>query len=136
MRDVHSVTVRSYNMSKIHGKNTIPEVTLRRELHSRGFRFRLHGSKLPGRPDVVFAGRKKVIFVNGCFWHMHDCRYGLVTPKTNAEFWQAKRSATVVRDARKTAELQALGWKVLTVWECQLRKDGDGIERAVAFLQN
>ena len=136
MPDVHSAEVRSANMSSIRGKNTRPEWVLRSALHHRAYRYRVHASRLPGRPDLVFPGRKKVIFVNGCFWHMHECRYGAVIPKTNAEFWQTKRTATVARDARKNAELENLGWKVLTVWECQLRKDGDGIERAVGFLES
>ena len=123
-------------MSSIKAANTRPERALRAELHGLGYRYRLNSQSLPGKPDLVFPGRKKVIFVNGCFWHMHECRYGAVIPKTNAEFWQTKRTATVARDARKNTELEALGWKVLTVWECQLRKDGDGIERAVGFLES
>ena len=123
-------------MSAIHAKDTRPELILRRSLHALGFRYLLHENSLPGKPDLAFPIRRKAIFVNGCFWHMHECRYGAVIPKTNAEFWQTKRTATVARDARKNAELESLGWKVLTVWECQLRKDGDGIERAVGFLES
>jgi len=123
-------------MSSIREKDTRPELMLRRSLHALGLRYLLHAKSLPGRPDLVFPARQKVIFVNGCFWHMHECRFGAVIPKTNADFWQTKRTATVARDARKITELEALGWRVLTVWECQLRKDGDGIELALGFLES
>jgi len=135
MVDVLSTEQRARNMRGIRSGDTLPERFLRRRLHGLGYRYRLHGQALPGKPDLVFAARRQVIFVNGCFWHMHTCKYGLVTPKTNAEFWQNKRTATVARDSRKTAELEALGWRVFTVWECELRKGGDGVERAVAFLE-
>ena len=127
---------RGRNMAAIRSRDTKPELHLRRALHAEGYRFRIAPSGLPGRPDLTFPSRRRAIFVNGCFWHMHDCRYGNVTPKTNAEFWHAKRTATVARDTRKTSELEALGWKVLTVWECELRKGGHGIEKAIAFLED
>lgn len=93
---------------------------LRRALHALGFRYRLHGQSLPGTPDLVFPGRRKVIFVNGCFWHSHDCKAGRVVPKTNADSWELKRRGTKTRDRRNRAELELLGWSVLAVWECEL----------------
>ena len=115
---------RSWNMSRIRGKDTKPEMLVRRLLHAKGYRFRLHGSsrggKLPGSPDLVFAGRRKVLFVNGCFWHFHDCRAGRHAPKSNAEFWAAKRTRTRDRDAEQRQLLETAGWQVLTIWECEL----------------
>jgi DNA mismatch endonuclease (patch repair protein) len=129
---------RSWNMSRIRGKNTKPELLVRRLLHARGYRYRLHGKagsvRLPGNPDLVFAGRRKVIFVNGCFWHFHDCRAGQHAPKANAVFWEAKRARTRERDGQQRRQLEALGWEVLTVWECEL-KDGSALEaQLVGFL--
>jgi len=116
---------RSWNMSRIRGKNTKPELLVRRLLHAKGYRYRLHGTarggKLPGNPDLVFASRRKVIFVNGCFWHFHDCRVGQHAPKSNAEFWEAKRSRTKSRDAEQRQRLEDLGWDVLTLWECRIK---------------
>jgi DNA mismatch endonuclease (patch repair protein) len=120
MVDVLTPEQRSFNMSRIKGKNTSPEMTVRSLLHSLGYRFRLHVGKLPGRPDIVLAKHRAVIFVHGCFWHMHRCRYGKVTPKTNAEFWQQKRMSNVERDKRHRRSLRK-DWSVLTVWECETR---------------
>ncbi|GAC1494578.1 MAG: very short patch repair endonuclease [Pseudarthrobacter sp.] len=125
-------------MSRIRGKNTKPELLVRRLLHARGYRYRLHGKtgsvRLPGNPDLVFAGRRKVIFVNGCFWHFHDCRAGQHAPKANATFWEAKRTRTRERDHQQRRQLEASGWEVLTVWECEL-KDSSALEaHLVAFL--
>lgn len=127
--DVHDKETRSYNMSRIRGKDTKPEVMVRRACHALGLRFRLHTKDLPGKPDLVFKKHRTVVFVNGCYWHMHDCRYGKVVPKTNAEFWQKKRSATVERDQRKAEELRNLGWRVLTYWECELSESGAVLDR-------
>lgn len=129
---------RSWNMSLIRGKNTKPELLVRRLLHAKGYRYRLHGSagkdRLPGRPDLVFSGRRKVIFINGCFWHFHNCRAGQHAPKTNAAFWEAKRTRTKNRDADQRRLLIDAGWEVLTVWECEL-KDGSALEaHLVEFL--
>ena len=139
MADKLSPEQRSWNMSRIRGKNTKPELLVRKLLHARGYRYRLHGqagsTRLPGNPDLVFAGRRKVIFVNGCFWHFHDCRVGQHAPKANAEFWEAKRSRTKERDAGQRRLLEDSGWEVLTVWECEL-KDGSALEaHLVQFLE-
>jgi DNA mismatch endonuclease (patch repair protein) len=107
-------------MSRIRGKNTALELRLRRAIHHAGFRYRLHGKQLPGTPDLVFPGRKAVIFINGCFWHGHSC--GLFRlPKTNAEFWEKKINGNVARDRKNRQMLDNLGWRHLTVWECSLR---------------
>jgi len=130
---------RSWNMSRIRGKDTKPELLVRRLLHAKGYRYRLHGkagaARLPGNPDLVFAGRRKVIFVNGCFWHFHDCRVGQHAPQANAEFWAAKRNRTRERDANQRRLLEDAGWQVLTVWECEL-KDSSALEaELVRFLE-
>ncbi|MFD5276921.1 very short patch repair endonuclease [Pseudarthrobacter sp. NPDC058362] len=138
MADKLTPEQRSWNMSRIRGKDTKPELLVRRLLHAKGYRYRLHGrsgsSRLPGNPDLVFAARRKVVFVNGCFWHFHDCRVGLHAPKANAAFWEEKRTRTRERDARQRSELEAAGWEVLTVWECQL-KDRPALEdQLIQFL--
>ena len=109
---------RSFNMSRIRGKDTTPELVVRRLLHSLGYRFRLHVPQLPGRPDIVLPKHAAVILVHGCFWHMHKCKYGKVTPKTNRSFWQQKRLGNVARDKQNQRRLRK-DWSVLTVWECE-----------------
>ncbi|MCA9059995.1 MAG: DNA mismatch endonuclease Vsr [Planctomycetaceae bacterium] len=121
MTDVHNPAQRSYNMSCIRGQDTRPEMIVRSLVHQMGFRFRLHRQGLPGRPDLVLPRHRKIIFVHGCFWHLHHCRFGRVIPKTNAEFWSNKRRGNVERDRRNRAALRKLGWSVLTVWECWTR---------------
>lgn len=121
MADVLTREQRSRNMSAIRGKNTKPELIVRRIVHRLGFRFRLHRKDLPGKPDLVFPRLGKAILVHGCFWHMHDCAYGAVRPKSNASFWQQKRESNVERDRRNLVALKASGWDVLTVWECRTR---------------
>ncbi len=118
--DVHSPGVRSYNMSRIRGRDTKPELLIRRGLHARGLRFRLHRRDLPGRPDLVFPARHAVILIHGCFWHGHDCPM-FHLPATRREFWTAKIAANCERDARASAALAAAGWRQLVVWECALR---------------
>ena len=113
---------RSYNMSRIHDKDTKPEEMVRKYLFSKGFRYRKNDKKLPGKPDIVLPKYKTVVFVNGCFWHRHSCKY-FVWPKHNADFWRNKIEETVKRDTRKNEELEAAGWRVLTVWECKLREN-------------
>lgn len=125
--DVHDKETRSYNMSCIKGKNTKPEEIVRKYLFSQGFRYRKNDKRLPGTPDIVLPKYKTVIFVNGCFWHGHeDCRY-FVVPKTNTEFWINKIETNRKRDIRKINDLQTLGWKVIVVWECQLKKEKSDI---------
>ena len=121
MADVHSVATRSYNMSRIKGKNTKPEMLVRKYLFARGFRYRLHSKKLPGKPDIVLPKYKTVIFVHGCFWHGHkDCKY-FVVPKTRTDWWLNKINGNKANDAKKVQTLAQAGWKVLIVWECQLK---------------
>lgn len=112
---------RSAHMAKIKSKNTKPEVLLRKALHALGYRYRLHDRKLPGKPDLVFPSRKKVVFINGCFWHGHDCPVGSRLPKTNTEFWRDKRAKNQARDERQLAQLDLLGWESLVVWECDVK---------------
>lgn len=108
-------------MSQIKGKDTKPEMLVRRMVHAMGFRYSLHKKQLPGKPDLVFTKLRKIIFVHGCFWHMHNCRYGRVVPKTNADFWKNKRDGNRARDKRVRKDLQDQGWAILVVWECQTR---------------
>ena len=122
-------SVRSRNMAAIRGKDTAPELAVRRILHAMGLRFRLHRKDLPGRPDIVLPKHRTVVFVHGCFWHRHeDCRY-TTNPKTRHEFWQSKFAANVERDGRNRTELQQLGWRVIVVWECELRQHSDLLKR-------
>jgi len=111
---------RSRTMRAVRGRDTRPEMTVRRLLHRLGYRFRLHRADLPGRPDLAFPVRHKAVFVHGCFWHGHDCHL-FRWPKGNAEFWQAKIAGNVERDRRTLDALVAQGWRVLTVWECAMR---------------
>ena len=118
--DIHDKKTRSYNMSRIKGKETKLEVVVRKYLFSEGFRYRKNVKDLPGTPDIVLPRYKTVIFVNGCFWHGHKgCRH-FVVPDTNREFWIGKIEANIQRDARKSAELEKLGWRVIVIWECEL----------------
>lgn len=120
--DVHSKEVRSYNMSRIHGKDTKPEEIVRKYLFAKGLRYRKNDKRLPGTPDIVLPKYKTVIFVNGCFWHAHmGCKY-FVMPKSNIDYWQNKLSNNIERDQQNYSDLQELGWNVLVVWECELKK--------------
>lgn len=122
MSDIVDQKTRSRMMSAIRGKDTKPELALRRALHARGFRFRLHSKKLQGRPDLVLPKYRAVVLVHGCFWHRHvGCRYA-TTPATRSEFWQAKFAANVARDSAVRGALLEEGWRVSTIWECALRK--------------
>lgn len=121
MADVHTLEQRKRNMSAIRSKDTKPEKLVRSLAHRLGYRYRLHRKNLPGKPDLVFSTRRKIIFVHGCFFHMHDCRYGSVIPKTNADFWQKKRLSNVERDERNISALHQAGWEVLTIWECETK---------------
>ena len=127
MTDIISQEHRSWNMSRITGKNTKPELRLRSILHRAGYRFRLHVSSLPGRPDVVLPKYRTVIFVNGCFWHRHQGCSKCYTPSSRTEFWTAKFEATIARDIKKSAELRKRGWNVLTVWECEIQESPSSV---------
>lgn len=121
MTDVLTPEQRSRCMSMIRGRDTTPERVVRSVLHQIGYRFRLHRHDLRGKPDIVLTSLKKVVFVHGCFWHMHRCKYGRVVPRTNAAFWKLKREGNVARDRRNTAALRREGWAVLVIWECETR---------------
>jgi DNA mismatch endonuclease (patch repair protein) len=135
MADVHTPAQRSFNMSRIKDKNTSPEMRVRSLLHTLGYRYRLHVRSLPGSPDIVLPKHRAVIFVHGCFWHMHACRFGKVTPKTNAEFWRKKRTGNVERD-KKQRRILRKDWSVLTLWECQTRDVGQLASRLTRFLKS
>jgi DNA mismatch endonuclease, patch repair protein len=120
MADVHSKEVRSYNMSRIKGKNTKPEMMVRKFLHGQGFRYRLHDKKLPGTPDVILPKYKTVILIHGCFWHGHkNCKHSAL-PKTRAEWWSNKIQLNSLRDKANIIKLRQLGWEVIVVWTCTL----------------
>ena len=134
MTDVYSAETRSAVMRKVKGRGTGPELTVRRLIWRLGGRYRLNRADLPGKPDIVLAGRRLAIFVHGCFWHGHDCPRGARTPKANRDYWVTKVSRNRARDAAAQAALAAAGWRVETVWECEL-KDREALEaRAAAWL--
>src|SRR3990172_1857336 len=124
MADTISPETRSRNMARIRGKDTKPEMLVRRALHQMGYRYRLHIHRLPGSPDIVFPTRQKVIFVHGCFWHWHSDRSCKIArlPKSRVEYWRTKLMRNRKRDRQTTASLKRLGWSVLTVWECETRE--------------
>lgn len=123
MTDVHTKEVRSYNMSRIKGKDTKPEMIVRKSLFSKGFRYKLHNKKLPGKPDLIFPKYLTAVFVNGCFWHKHiGCRY-FVIPKTRSEWWINKIDGNVSRDVRNISKLRESGWRVIVIWECELKSE-------------
>ncbi len=126
--------LRSAIMRSVKSTNTRPEMIVRSLAHRLGFRFRLHRKALPGSPDLVFVGRRKVIFVHGCFWHGHDCKRGSRMPKANAHYWSSKIAGNMARDAKTQAALAAAGWGVLIVWECET-KDSEALRaRILDFL--
>jgi DNA mismatch endonuclease, patch repair protein len=136
MPDILSPEARSALTSRIRGRDTKPEMAVRKLIHRLGYRYRLHRSDLPGKPDLVFRGRKKIVLVHGCFWHGHTdpkCKLAR-TPKSNVKFWTGKVVYNRARDARNIAALEALGWRTAVVWECEL-KDIDAVQRRlVRFL--
>jgi DNA mismatch endonuclease (patch repair protein) len=132
--DIVAPDTRSRMMASVRSKNTKPELLLRKALHSLGYRYRLHQKNLPGKPDLVFPSRRAVVFLNGCFWHGHDCRKAAL-PTTRHEFWAEKIATNRSRDARDMADLSSLGWRVRVVWECDLRRDGT-IEAVTGWLGN
>lgn len=125
---------RSAHMAKIRSKDTKPEIRLRSTLHRAGYRFRLHAKYLPGKPDLVFPARRKVVFVNGCFWHGHDCPVGSRLPKSNTDFWANKKRKNQERDEVVRGRLAALGWAVYTVWECELPHGSLAPDGVLRFL--
>ncbi len=135
MVDVLTKRQRKYCMSRIRGKDTKPEMAVRRLVHAMGYRYRLHRRDLPSCPDLVFPRLRKVIFVHGCFWHRHRCRYGQVMPATRQEFWKNKLMGNRQRDAANRSKLRRLGWEVLVVWECQTRKPEKVAARLAKFLE-
>ena len=127
---------RSEIMSRIGGKNTAPELAVRSLVHSLGYRYRLHSKKLPGKPDLVFAGRRKVIFVHGCFWHGHEgCKKGQL-PKSRLDYWKPKIEANKQRDYGNETRLKDSGWNVLVVWQCDLKDSASLEARIVEFLES
>jgi DNA mismatch endonuclease (patch repair protein) len=140
MTDVLTTEQRQLNMSRIRGRDTKPELLIRHGLHARGLRYRLHDRKLPGRPDLAFSQHRAAIFVHGCFWHMHGCSLSKL-PATRHDFWQRKLEANAARDRKAINALQAVGWRVLVVWECAVRGRrrhpiDNVLTSATAFIRN
>ncbi len=125
---------RSEIMRAVKSRDTKPEMFVRRLLHRMGYRYRLHRPDLPGKPDIVFSSRKKVIFVHGCFWHGHSCKRGNRQPKTNADYWRAKIERNVERFAGQLEDLAQKGWTGLVLWECELSKESNLRARLIQFL--
>ena len=134
MVDTRTPEQRRRIMQSVGVKNTGPELVVRRLLHRLGYRFRLHARDLPGRPDLVFPSRRKVIFVNGCFWHWHECRIGRA-PKSRKNYWLPKLKANRTRDTANIAKLRMLGWNSLVVWQCQTKRLASLERRLVDFLE-
>ena len=133
--DIVGQTRRSEIMARIQGRDTVPEMMVRRTAHRLGFRFRLYRKDLPGRPDLVFPRYRAVVFVHGCFWHRHDgCRFAY-TPRSRVRFWTEKFRQNVARDRRTEDALRSLGWQVLVIWECETRDDADVAHRLKDFLR-
>ncbi len=124
--DTHSKAQRSFNMSRIRSRDTVPEMIVRRLLFSMGYRYRVNSKDLPGKPDIVFTRKRKVIFVHGCFWHRHaNCRYATM-PNTNTNFWHAKFNRTKERDKENYQSLKLMGWEYIVIWECKIKKGNTG----------
>jgi DNA mismatch endonuclease, patch repair protein len=121
MADVLTPEQRSFNMSRIKSRNTLPEMKVRRIVHRLGYRYSLHKKTLPGKPDLVLVRHRKIIEVHGCFYHMHHCKNGRAVPATNVDFWRTKRLSNVERDRRNLRALRSEGWRVMIVWECETR---------------
>ena len=132
---IESAEQRSKIMRTVKSCHTKPEMTVRRLLHRMGFRYRLHRQSLPGKPDIVFGPRRKVVFVHGCFWHGHDCKRGNRMPTANAEYWKTKIARNVERHAEHLDSLNALGWSALTLWECELKDESAIARRLRDFLE-
>jgi DNA mismatch endonuclease, patch repair protein len=131
--DTLTPEARSERMGRIRSKDTKPELLVRRLVHGLGYRYRLHKRELPGSPDLIFRGRKKVVFVHGCFWHGHECKLGRM-PKSRIDFWAKKKNANRERDTRALSEIDKMGWHALVLWECEL-KDMKNLEQSIrSFL--
>jgi len=133
-RPAISAAKRSEIMRAVRGRHTRPEMAVRRLLHAAGYRYRLHAAELPGKPDIVFRGRRKAIFVHGCFWHGHDCKRGARTPKTNRNYWLDKIARNKARDEKVAKALQSQGWHRLVIWECEITAP-DLLHRLQSFLE-
>lgn len=131
---METFAVRRRIMQAVKSKNTSPELYVRRLLHAQGYRYRLHRNDLPGCPDLVFNGRKRIIFVNGCFWHGHDCARGARVPKSNTEYWTAKVVRNRERDSAVRQRLEESGWRVMALWECELRDESRVLKQLTEFL--
>lgn len=134
MPDVFSKKKRSEIMRKVKSKNTKPEILIRRELHKRGYRYRLHDSKLPGKPDIVLPKYKTIIQVRGCFWHGHDCKAAKL-PKSNREYWSKKQEKNQNRDKKNDQLLKGIGWKVIVIWECSINTK-ENFEKEIESVVN
>ena len=127
---------RSENMRRIRNKNSKPELLVRRLIYAMGYRYRLHGDKLPGSPDIVFTRKKKVIFVHGCFWHLHEgCKYSRI-PKSNSDYWEPKLQRNKARDVENQNHLRETGWEYLVIWECQIIKIDDLLKTIKNYLES
>ena len=126
---------RSNLMARVRSRDTKPELTVRRTLHQLGFRYSLHRKDLPGKPDLVFSSKRKIIFVHGCYWHGHSCKFGQAQSKSNVEFWQQKISTNKKRDSRVLRNLRKAGWSVAIIWECRIKKD-IWLNRIISFLMH
>ncbi|MBW7836084.1 MAG: DNA mismatch endonuclease Vsr [Sphingomonadales bacterium] len=126
---------RSRIMRAVKGKNTSAEIEIRRLVHALGYRYRLHRSDLPGKPDIVFSKRRKIIFVHGCFWHQHDCRRGARSPKSHQEYWLVKLNKNKERDKIHLKNLKRMGWRSLVIWECQIKNTEKVKEKIRKFIE-
>lgn len=135
--DVFDTEKRSAVMRAVKSRDTKPELVVRAAVRALGYgrRYRIGGATLPGKPDLVFSAMRKTIFVHGCFWHAHDCKRGARQPKNNAAYWRAKIARNAARDARSTAALEAAGWRVLTLWECEIKEAAPMARKLSAFLR-
>ncbi|SRR5579883_3370942 len=127
---------RSLNMAAVKSKNTAPEMQVRKMVHAMGYRYRLHDPRLPGKPDLVFSSLRKVLFVHGCFWHSHNGCKRATIPKTHAAFWKPKLLGNAARDQCNRSQLKTMGWRVLTIWQCELKNTRKLAEKIDAFLAN
>ena len=136
MNDLFSRSKRSQVMKAVRPANTRPELQVRKIIHRLGYRYSLHRHDLPGTPDIVFPSRKKILFINGCFWHRHHCKRGQSIPLNNREFWVTKFEKNVVRDKKNKRALNRLGWSYLTIWQCQMHDRESVMNRIIKYLES